>query len=92
MNELVMLTCDHWQGKSWAGGIEPTRGKTRQDLLDEIRDKKKIFEICRHCGRRENLRTEPLVPKQKALLYIPPVPPEAHAFQLNPRRSFERRG
>lgn len=72
MISMTMLTCDHCKGKSFAGGITPTRGKTRTALLDEIQRKKKIFEICQHCGRRENLRVEPLVPNQKHLISIPP--------------------
>lgn len=60
MDSLLMLTCDNCKGKLWAGGIYPRKGKTRGDLMDEIRSKGKTHAICRHCGRVSVLRVVPL--------------------------------
>jgi hypothetical protein len=71
--DLTILTCDNCGGKSAACGIEPSRGKTRAELLEEVRSRGRIFEICRHCRRRSNLRVNPLVNTSKHLLMQPPT-------------------
>lgn len=78
--ELTMLTCDNCQGKVYAGGVEPTRGRTRAELLEEVQRKKRVFEICRHCGRRSQLRVVPLVEQLEAKYRgrLTSPPPEAH--------------
>ncbi len=89
--DLTILTCDSCQGKSAACGLEPSRGKTRAELLEEVRHKGRVFEICRHCKKRSNLRAEPLVFRSKYLLSPHQPPPEAHPLhQDNLTRSPRR--
>lgn len=88
--DLTILTCDTCGGKSAACGIEPSRGKTRAELLEEIRSKRRVFEICRFCGKRSNLRVEPLVNRSKHLL-LPPPPPEAHPLHQENLPGFSGR-
>jgi ribosomal protein L37AE/L43A len=70
--DLTILTCDSCGGKLAALGVEPTRGRTRAELLEDVRRKGRVFEICRFCGKRSNLRVEPLVNRSKHLLLPPP--------------------
>jgi len=87
-----MLTCDDCGGKNWEGGLTVSKGRALADMRDEARSTGKIFAICRHCKKHSNLRVIPLASRSKPLPSLPPVPPEAHAFHLNPRPAHARRG